>query len=67
MTTAPVEQADLPPFTNHNPRCVRCGNRRLIRVHFDRDCAEARGDHFNRICPCGHTWIESCQEARDPH
>ena len=49
---APVEQADLPPFTNHNPRCVRCGNRRLIRVHFDRDCAEARGDHFHRVCPC---------------
>jgi hypothetical protein len=27
-------------------------------VHFDRDCARARGDHFHRDCPCGHEWIE---------
>lgn len=25
--------------------------RRLIRIHFDRDCAEARGDHFHRSLP----------------
>jgi hypothetical protein len=55
MTTAPVEQTDLSPFTNWNPRCVRRGNRRLIRVHFDRDCAEARGGHFHRVFPCGHS------------
>jgi len=29
-----------------------------IRVHFDRDCAEARGDHYQRVCPCGHRWVE---------
>jgi hypothetical protein len=51
MATAPVEEADLSPFTNMR---ARCGSRRLIRVHFDRDCAEARGDHFHRVCACGH-------------
>ncbi|HEY7371193.1 MAG TPA: hypothetical protein VIF57_03375 [Polyangia bacterium] len=60
MTTAPVEEADLPPFTNMRARCARCGNRRLIRVNFDRDCAEARGDHFHRACSCGHRWVERC-------
>jgi hypothetical protein len=29
MTAVPVEQSDLPPFTNQR---ARCGNRRLIRV-----------------------------------
>jgi hypothetical protein len=33
-----------------------------IRVHFDRDCARARGDHFHRRCLCGAEWIESCRE-----
>jgi hypothetical protein len=60
MPTVPLEQADLPPFTNHNPRCVRYGNRQLIRVHFDRDCARARGDHFHRLCSCGAEWVERC-------
>jgi hypothetical protein len=62
MPTRPLEQHELPPFTNCNPRCARCGNRRLIRVHFDRDCREARGDHFHRVCPCGHRWVERCNE-----
>jgi len=44
MTTAPVEQAaDLPPFTNQRERCRRGGGRGPIRVHFDRDCADALG------------------------
>jgi hypothetical protein len=51
MTTAPVEQEDLPPFTNQSARCPRCAGRGPIRVHFDRDCAEAGGDHFHRVCP----------------
>jgi len=62
MPIAPVEQADLPPFSNQRARCSRCGGGSPIRVHFDRDCAEARGDHFHRVCPCGHRWVERCNE-----
>jgi hypothetical protein len=62
MTAAPVEQSDLPPFSNQRARCARCGNRRLIRVHCDRDCAEAHGDHFHRVCLCGYRWVERCSE-----
>ncbi|HKA28014.1 MAG TPA: hypothetical protein VKH82_01470 [Candidatus Binatia bacterium] len=62
MTTAPVDAAALPPFSNMRARCARCGGRQLIRVHFDRDCTEARGDHFHRVCPCGHRWAERCRE-----
>jgi hypothetical protein len=40
--------------------CPRCGARYEIRVHFDRDCALVRGDHFHRVCPKGHRWIERC-------
>src|SRR4029453_1611779 len=46
--------------------CRRCGGRGPIRVHFDRDCARARGDHFHRRCPCGHEWIERCHEGAPP-
>jgi hypothetical protein len=63
ITTAPVEAADLPPFTNQSGRCPRCVGRGPIRVHFDRDCARARGDHFHRLCPCGAEWIERCSAA----
>src|SRR5215475_6613077 len=38
MTTAPVEQADLPPYRHRGP-CPRCGGSGPIRVHFDRDCS----------------------------
>jgi hypothetical protein len=38
----------LPPFINQHGRCPRCAGRGPIRVHFDRDCAHARGDHFHR-------------------
>ena len=61
MTTAPVEERDLPPYRHRGP-CPRCGGNGPIRVHFDRDCADARGDHFHRVCPCGHRWVERCSE-----
>ena len=51
MTSAPVEEGELPPFTNQRARCARCGGGGPIRVHFDRDCADARGDHFHRAVP----------------
>ncbi len=54
-----LEPTDLPPYRHRGP-CPRCGGRRPIRVHFDRDCPAARGDHFRRVCPCGHRWIERC-------
>jgi len=57
-----MEQADLPPLTDQRARCPRCGDGRPIRVHFDRDCADARGDHFHNICPCGYEWVERCRE-----
>lgn len=50
----------LPPFTNDRAICARCGNRRDIRVHFDRGCPFAEGDHYHRLCPCGHEWVEAC-------
>jgi hypothetical protein len=62
MTTAPAREADLPPFSNQSGRCPRCGGRGPIRVHFDRDCAQAQGDHFHRLCSCGFEWVESCRE-----
>jgi hypothetical protein len=66
MATVPLEPAELPPFSNQSGRCRRCGGRGPIRVHFDRDCARARGDHFHRRCPCGHEWIERCHEGAPP-
>jgi hypothetical protein len=58
MTTQPVEVETLPPFSNQS-RCALCGRGYCIRVHFDRGCAEMReGEHFHRICDCGHRWIE---------
>jgi hypothetical protein len=53
MTTAPLEPASLPPFSNELGRCPRCASRGPIRVHFDRDYTDARGDHFHRVCPYG--------------
>jgi hypothetical protein len=64
MTTAPVDETDLPPYRHRGP-CPRCGGRGPIRVHFDRDCAEVRGDHYHRLCPCGYQWVERCTEERD--
>jgi len=61
MQPEPVAVATLPPFSNQRG-CPRCGARYAIRVHFDRDCAEVRGDHFHRLCRCGHEWLERCGE-----
>lgn len=40
---------------------------RLIRVHYDPGCAEIRGKHFHRHCPCGATWAERSWGARHDH
>ena len=61
MQAEPVAVAILPPFSNQRA-CPWCGARYEIRVHFDRDCAEVRGDHFHRLCRCGHEWVEQCSE-----
>src|SRR5438552_370331 len=61
----PSSVAALPPFSNQRG-CLRCGARYEIRVHFDRDCAEVRGDHFHRVCPSGHRWVEPCSEGPMP-
>jgi hypothetical protein len=51
----------LPPYAFPG-RCDTCGATREIRVHFCRSCAmvPSLGDHFHRICPCGHEWAERC-------
>jgi hypothetical protein len=67
MTPAPVEQADLAPFSNTRAVCARCARRVRAYVMFDRDCIQARGDHFHRRCTvCGHAWIEACSERAAP-
>ena len=61
MATAPVPVSTLPPFSNAQACCAKCGARRLIRG--DRVCSEVvDGEHFHRVCTtCGHRWIErSC-------
>jgi hypothetical protein len=61
-----VDVATLPPFSNHRAVCTRCGARWEIRVHFDRGCELARGgDHYHRLCGCGHEWLERCGGALD--
>ena len=53
----------LPLFSNTRARCAKCGARYEIRVHFDRGCAEVTGgEHFHRICNCGHRWVEQGRE-----
>jgi hypothetical protein len=60
MTTAPVEQADLPPYTFRQP-CRRCRRRAPALVVFDRDCGEVSGAHYHREClACGARWLEQC-------
>jgi len=62
MTTAPVDETDLPPYRHP---CPRCGGRGPIRVHFDRDCGAVRGDHYHREClACGARWLEQCARSR---
>jgi hypothetical protein len=56
---APVHVSTLPPFSNMAAVCARCGGGCEIRVHFDRGCELAvGGDHYHRLCPCGHEWLE---------
>jgi len=62
--TAQVDAARLPPFTNHRAVCAACGRRFGLRVHFDRDCPLAHGDHFHRVCECGERWLERVSEDR---
>jgi hypothetical protein len=58
MPSAPVEQADLPPFSNLRAICAR---RVRAYVIFHRDCPGAPGDHYHRRCTvCGHEWPERC-------
>jgi hypothetical protein len=60
MTTAPVEPADLPPYTFRQP-CRRCQRHAPALVVFDRDCREVVGEHYHREClACGARWIEQC-------
>jgi hypothetical protein len=67
MDTIPVDVATLPPFTNMRARCPECGAGAPVRVHFDRGCHRAvGGDHFHRICPNGHEWLEATREVRHP-
>jgi hypothetical protein len=61
MHAEPVEVASLPPFSRQRG-CPRCGAPYAIRVHFDRDCALVRVDHFHRVCRCGHECLERCSE-----
>src|SRR5262245_33580864 len=63
MTTS-VEEAVLPPFNNQSGACSRCAARGPIRVHFDRDCARARGDHFHSSLP---VWGTSGSSDRAVH
>ena len=61
MEADAVDVATLPPVSNQRG-CPRCGARHEIRVHFHSDCALVRGDHFHRVCHCGHEWLEQCSE-----
>lgn len=63
--TAPVEEADLRPFSNLGAVCARCASHVRAYVMFDRDCLRARRDHYHRRCTvCGHEWVERCSEQR---
>jgi hypothetical protein len=66
QTPTPVDVSMLPAFSNHRAVCARCGARFEIRVHFDRGCELANGgDHYHRLCGCGHEWLERCGGALD--
>ena len=60
MPAEAVDAATLPPFSNQRG-CPQCEARYGIRVHFDRDCALASGDHFHRLCRWGHEWAEQAR------
>jgi hypothetical protein len=53
MMSAPVNAADLPPYTFRQPcrQCRRCAQAMVI---FDRECGEVIGEHYHRECrACG--------------
>ena len=59
-TAGAVDVATLPPFTGMRSVCPECGARSPgNRVHYCRGCRKAvGGEHFHRICPRGHEWLE---------
>jgi hypothetical protein len=60
MTRAPVDAADLPPYTFRQP-CGQCRRRAAALVIFDRDCRDVTGEHYHREClACGARWLEQC-------
>jgi hypothetical protein len=60
MTTAPVDAADLPPYTFRQP-CRRCRRRAPALVVFDRECGAVIGEHYHREClACGARRLEQC-------
>jgi hypothetical protein len=64
MTSAPVNAADLPPYTFRHP-CRACRRRAPALVVFDRECGEVIGDHYHRECTaCGARWLERCARSR---
>ena len=63
MRPEPLDVAMLPPFSNQRG-CPRCGARYEIRVHFDRDYAEVRGDHFHRPSAPATAFARSARPRR---
>jgi hypothetical protein len=66
MTTARIDENELPPYTPPREQCRQCGRRdSRIMVIFDRDCGAVRGDHYHREClACGARWLEQCARSR---
>ena len=64
MTSAPVNAADLPPYTFRQLR-RRYQRRAPAVVIFDRECDVEIGDHYHREClGCGARWLERCARSR---
>ena len=66
MTTARIDENELPPYTPPLEPCRQCGRRESpIMVIFDRDCGAVRGDHYHREClACGARRREQCARIR---
>jgi len=62
MDRTAAEAATLPPFSQQRG-CPHCAARYDVRVHFCRYCPHAHGDHFHRVCPRGHRWVERCSAS----
>jgi hypothetical protein len=53
VPSTPVDAADLPPYTVHQP-CRQCRRRDPAMVIFDRECGAVIGEHYQRECrACG--------------